>query len=63
MCYAFRDFGGEDDIVENIYTEYDEEFEEYEWSGQTRVRATSLVALGRYYVLYIFDEHLLIKRS
>ena len=28
------------------------QFEEYEWSGQTRIRASSLVALGKKLCIY-----------
>ena len=30
-----------------------EQFEEYEWSGQTRIRASSLVALGKKICIYL----------
>ena len=30
-----------------------EQFEEYEWSGQTRIRASSLVALGKKLCTYL----------
>ena len=38
----------EEERVDNEALEdIEEEFEEYTWSGQTRIRASSLVALGK----------------
>ena len=38
----------EEERVDNDALEViEEEFEEYTWSGQTRIRASSLVALGK----------------